>query len=471
MLNLFKNFGKRQAPSPEGSLPDDLVRRYNKSRNIPDTDRICHAPFSNMYFNTQGDVAVCWLTFHKPEKYSPEKTVMDIWKGANFERIRQSINERNLNFACETCKKHLQDGNFVNVLAKAYDNDYSSTDFPSIMEFELSNTCNLACTMCNGLLSSRIRKERDQLPPLKSPYGDKFVQELRGFIPHLKEARFNGGEAFMINLNYKIWDQIFELNPGLRIVAATNGTYLNPRVKEYLAKGNFHLNISIDGFTKETYEKIRIHGDFDLLMENVKFYRAYCREHDRTLCIMINPMRQNWWEMSDFVNWCNELGIHLWYNTIVRPEDQSIWNLPSEKLREIYETLSKAPIHPRKDTPKGIYDYNVRTFQNLVHQQIKTWLKEAEAREKAIGSADAGTMKPEERFLLALGKRFGDSSAEYREIANRIGQLATKMESEIDPDTLYSTLANTQPDTIQEYVMKYSLEELRDFMLKFQKEN
>jgi MoaA/NifB/PqqE/SkfB family radical SAM enzyme len=78
---------------------------------------------------------------------------------------------------------------------------------PKVMEFELSNECNLECVMCNGSFSSSIRKNREKLPPIISPYNDDFVNELDAFIPHLTDAKFLGGEPFMIEIYLKIGNE------------------------------------------------------------------------------------------------------------------------------------------------------------------------------------------------------------------------------------------------------------------------
>ena len=367
----------------DGEKWQETVKAYNESRFIEPT-YLCHAPFNNMYFNTYGHVAVCWKTFDKPVKYSEKKTLKDIWNSGKFRRLRQHIKDNDLHYRCRTCEKHLKNGNFVNVLARAYDKEFELTEWPSILEFELENTCNLGCTMCTGMLSSVIRKDVDKLPPLVTPYGDKFIRELREFMPHLKEARFNGGEALLIKMNYQIFDMAFELNPGLRMILATNGTVLTSKVKDYLERGNFHLNISMDGFSKEIYESIRLKGNFDRLMENFVWFKDYCLDNDRSLCVMVNPMRQNWWEMIDSFKFCNENSAFLCYNTIIDPKDHSLWALPSQKLQEIYDTLSAFPIPEQGDIPIEVYNHNVRSFNNLVHQQIKTWQSEAEERERPL---------------------------------------------------------------------------------------
>ena len=55
--------------------------------------------------------------------------------------------------------------------------------WPKHIEFALSNTCNLQCVQCSGELSSAIRAQREHRPPLRSPYGDAFFDEIQEFLP------------------------------------------------------------------------------------------------------------------------------------------------------------------------------------------------------------------------------------------------------------------------------------------------
>ncbi len=362
------------------SIPDEY-QAYYRSRIIKEKKYICHAPFNNMYFNSLGDVANCWLTFDQPEKYSEDRSIIDIWNGEKFTLLREHIKNYDLEKRCQKCQYYIENSNFTNALSKAYDNDYPLGDFPVMMEFELSNTCNLECTMCTGLLSSAIRANREKLPALKSPYGEKFVKELRDFIPHLHEARFNGGEPFLIKIYYEIWDQFIELNPGCKMVIATNGTTLNSRAKSILEKGNFHINISIDSLIPERYSEIRVNGDLNKVLENFEYFKNYCQKNNRNICVMINPMRANWEEMGDFVRFCNEHNVHLWYNSIVYPEDLSLWKMSYKELSKVFEVLSKETFQYKISYKRGIYQYNIDTYKNLVFNQIKTWLEDAYKRE------------------------------------------------------------------------------------------
>jgi molybdenum cofactor biosynthesis enzyme MoaA len=448
--------------SNEENIPMEY-QSYYKSRIIKDKTYICHAPFSNMYFNSLGDVANCWLTFDQPEKYSEDKTILDIWNGERFSQLRDNIKNFDLEKRCQKCNYYIKNSNFTNALSKAYDNDYPLGEFPTMMEFELSNTCNLECTMCTGLLSSSIRANREHLPVLKSPYGAKFVNELKEFIPHLHEARFNGGEPFLIKIYYDIWDQFIDLNPNCRMVIATNGTTLNKRAKTILEKGNFHINLSIDSLIPERYSEIRVNGQLDKVLENFLYFKEYCQKNGRSICIMINPMRNNWEEMPEFVRFCNQHNVHLWFNSIMYPEDLSLWKLPYEELKEIYTKLSNTTFEIKSGCKKSIYKYNVETYKNLVFNQIKTWMEDAQLRLSDIGEIEKISIDIKKSFIEKL-KSFEFSSQISNEIRNEVLDKILHMEVRLnDPDSIqkmYQILYQSPIDIVVENIKENDIDVL-----------
>ncbi|HWB63546.1 MAG TPA: radical SAM protein [Chitinophagales bacterium] len=458
-------FSPDKEMKPANALPSEIVKAYYESRTNTSPQYICHAPFNNMYFNSLGHIANCWLTFHDPEIYSEERTLKEIWNGEKFTKLREHIKAFDLDYKCSTCKHNLQNRNFVNVLSRAYDNQFPLTEYPSLMEFELSNTCNLECTMCTGLLSSSIRRNREHLPALKSPYGEKFVQELQEFIPHLHEARFNGGEPFLIKTYWQIWDNILQLNPKLRVVVATNGTVLNERVKDYLTRGNFHLNISIDGMSHETYDNIRVNSDIDRVLEHFKWFRDFCHQHNRTLCVMVNPMRQNWHEMARFVNFCNENAVHIWYNTIERPLDQAIWNLSSQKLEEIYTTLKNEPIAPRNDkTPDWLYRYNTGTFNNLVNNQIYNWMLEARQREANETANPAVTNTAYLSRVSEYMEQAGYTEPDKNNVLEKLRLLRQSMADNKSLESFVELMNSSPPAAIADALKSHPFEEAQKML-------
>lgn len=371
MLNTYKS-----------NISSEIIHSYNQTRYIEDKKYICCAPFNNLYLNSLGQPAACWQSFfYEPEETYPKRSLHDIWFGEKFTKLRESVKNLDLSFKCSACKKHLEENNFTNILAKAYDNNYPLSDYPTIMELELANTCNLECIMCFGDLSSSIRRNREKKEPLLSPYGEKFTQEMEEFIPCLEEIRFNGGEVFLIEQNYSLWEKIIAIKPSIKIVVATNGTILNERIKSLLKQGNFHINLSLDSLQKEKYEYIRKNAIFENTMENLMYYHSFCQENNRTLCIVTNPMNCNWQELPQFIEFVNKLHIPIWFNTIMRPKELSIWALSAQEIQKIYEELSQ---HVFKEIGPAEYQkqHNIKIYNSLVQVQIKNWLQEAITREK-----------------------------------------------------------------------------------------
>ncbi len=327
----------------------------------------CNAPLNNMYFTVLGQVSPCWLTTGDCDYWSEERSISDIWFGEKFQKYRDDHIKQIFEKRCALCKKEHDSG--VWPLAKAYEH-FPVRKYPSLMELELSNQCNLECIMCSGILSSGIRKNRDKLPPLRKAYTQKFVDELREFIPHLEELRFNGGEPFAQKIVLDICDVVHEINPSLKINIATNGTVMNHKVLWMMANLNLHINISIDSLDPEKYALIRLNGDLEEVLKNFYIFKDYCHTNGRELSVMVNPMRNNWEEMAEFVRWTSEHKVNLWFNTIRYPEHLALWNLPWGELSDILMKM-----HDQESTLRGLRNHKV--FEHLVKKQITDWWMEA----------------------------------------------------------------------------------------------
>ena len=362
------------------------MRKYNSSRHVDDKTLVCHAPSNSMYFNVHGEVGPCWLNLTNMGKY-PENTISEIWFGEQFSKLRTAVKNEDLAYRCGTCMKNMKQGNHVSVLAKLYDYPYQLKDYPTVMEFELSNKCNLECVMCKGELSSTIRKNREKLPPMVTPYDARFVDQLEEFIPHLEEAKFLGGEPFLIDLYYDIWERIAEIKPEIKITITTNATVFNNRVNALLQKLNCNIIVSIDSFEKESYSEIRKRANFESVMTNFDSYLDYTRTKNTYMQVSMNPLRLNWQEMAASVEFVNERNIALWFNTVVYPHNEALWTLGAKKLEQIYSTLSGISIGSKPQScSQSAYDNNVRNYSNMVHNQIKNWWLLAKEEEEKRSS-------------------------------------------------------------------------------------
>jgi MoaA/NifB/PqqE/SkfB family radical SAM enzyme len=367
-------------------LSPEVIKAYNAVRTTPDKSLLCHAPFTNLNFEQNGNVtACCYNRTHVLGSY-PNNSIMDIWLGKKADELREYIKNNDLGGGCSLCAYQLTSGNYHNSRAKAYDYvaenklvQYAKKaqglitrgkfmQMPTCMEFEISNTCNLECVMCNGYFSSSIRKNREHKSAMHNPYDDNFVEQLKPFIPHLLDARFLGGEPFLIDQYYKIWDTFVEVNPNVRVHITTNATVLNQRVKTLLDKLNCHIVISMDSIVKETYESIRLNAKYDKVWENFNYFYEYTRRKGTRMNFAVCPITLNWHEMPDLVRFCNDKDIILFFNTVVMPQAYSLEYWPASELAKVVALYDGANL------PDTTYreQYNKQMFLDMA-SQIRAW--------------------------------------------------------------------------------------------------
>ncbi len=359
--------------SPYSPISDSLLKEYNSHRPLGPQKYSCYAPFKSIYFGHHGKAVACCFNRDYALGVYPKQSIKQIWQSTEADKLRDYIKHNDFSLGCLGCKQQLIGGNFDAVKAKQYDEQVLNRNgYPSVMEFELSNVCNLECEMCSGNFSSLIRAKREKLPPLVSPYDDAFVRQLEEFIPHLEEVKFYGGEPFLIEIYYQIWEKIMELNPKVRISVQTNATVLNNRVKRILENTNFHINVSFDSLQKETYESIRINAEYERTMENLKWYREYCRQRNTFFGVSVCAMTQNWRELPDFINFCNDLDVPVYFHTVSNPKHCSIREMKADEIKVVLDELSAFSFPEANAVQKK----NRTHYINYV-DQIKDWYNHA----------------------------------------------------------------------------------------------
>ncbi len=375
-------------------LDPQILAEYNELRKTPNTDIFCHAPFASINFEQNGNATVCCYNRAHVLGTYPNDSLGDMWYGAKADQLRTFMMRNVLPASCKICHDQFQSRNFGGLKARFYDQlsdeDYPETDgrfavMPKLIEFELSNVCNLECTMCNGYFSSSIRKHRERRPPLKSPYDDRFVRQLEPFIPHLREAKFLGGEPFLIKIYYQIWELIARINPDIDVTIVTNGTVLNDRVKDILGRLKAHINVSIDSLDPANYERIRVNSQLDSLMENFQYFREYVDRKNTDMSVSVCPMQQNWRDIPRLVEFCNEREVYLFFNTVLHPEEASLRTLSHDALDEIIESWQSVEL----DRDKPFAKYNDSQFLDLINQ-VRFF------RDRAFHDQDYGNFQEED---------------------------------------------------------------------------
>lgn len=139
--------------------------------------------------------------------------------------------------------------------------DTSSPGLPSTLMLELTNACNLKCIMCRN---STMKRKRGFMP---LDMVKKALAEAKT-LGMEKVALYTTGESLL----HPSFTEIVKMckSDGFYCYLTSNGLPLDENMWEELVTGGLDsIKISVDGASREEYEKIRIGGNFEKLMNNL----------------------------------------------------------------------------------------------------------------------------------------------------------------------------------------------------------
>lgn len=351
--------------------------KYQLARPLGPRRTICYAPQTSLFFGVNGNITACCLNRSVILGEIPTDNLKEVWEGEKILKLRTKLSKNDLSMGCFHCKDRINANNFDAVEAALYDNLPTNRKMPSYLIFEISNRCNLKCVMCDNDFSSNIDISDRSIHFPKDVYNESFITQLQEFIPHLLKTKFLGGEPFMIDIYYKIWEQIIRLNPNCLIDIQTNGSILNDKIKDLLAQGNFRISVSLESFKKETYEKIRVKGNYDKIMQNLEWFTEYGKRKNYIFSVSVCPIKQNRFEIPEIIEECNKRNIRIYFNTVLKPEECSLLYLKEDEIIDLIEFYEKYPLSEEKSISKN----NKLVFESLINQ-LKNWKNEIVFRKK-----------------------------------------------------------------------------------------
>ncbi len=331
-------------------MKDDIRGQYDRNRDIARQPfrSACYAPFTSLYFNPTGDVTPCCQT-QKSDFVLGNVAVEPlgaIWNGEKIRQLRESLAGYQFPKACGFCDWQVRSGNMEGVFATVFDvfTIYDSPiEWPIAMEFSMSNACNFECIMCDGVNSSRIRKRREKRPPLPRPYDERFLDDLDEYLPHLRWARFYGGEPFLSSENYRVWSGLGKRKDWDQVAVqiTTNGSIYHQKVEEVLDSLAVDVVVSLDAATRESLERVRVNANYDRIMENIARFRKYAYRKGTDLGFSYCLMPQTWTEFGDVLLFAEDQGSEVFVNTVTDPKHCSLYSLPNDELSTIVEKLEE----------------------------------------------------------------------------------------------------------------------------------
>jgi sulfatase maturation enzyme AslB (radical SAM superfamily) len=343
--------GKRKATHlrlRSGTTLALTVEEYDRDRihlRSPSLNTVCHAPFVSMDFDATGSVRLCNHSHVDIAKISEDISVLDIWRGAMYRGYRREMAQYTFDEDnCRHCVRQSQAGSSRHVFAVQQFDAWAHNDeeppYPTRLIFRLNNTCNLACVMCDGNTSSRIRKEREGRPAVPPAYGERFFKEMETILPHVEHIEFYGGEPFLVHEHLRIFEILARLGCTCSIYVNTNGVSLVPRARRFLEQLNFTtIAVSMDAVNAELHGQIRKGLRHDLFLQNFDYFLELRERRGIEVMLNVTEHRRNWFELPEIFRFAERKRVHLHVNTCIHPHNVTLYTLASDQLQYVLDYL------------------------------------------------------------------------------------------------------------------------------------
>ena len=179
-----------------------------------------------------------------------------------------------------------------------------STGKPAHLKIELTNFCNLACPMCPHPIMKREVGYME--PKLFRQIIDQAAPELEfAYLHHLGESLFHGKIGELIR---------YGRSRGAAMGLSTNATFLDARKgKALLEAGLDFLVVSLDAATEQAYEQMRIGGDFQRTVDNLRAFFKMKREtpNETEVAVQLILTPANAHELRPFAEQWSREGAHV----------------------------------------------------------------------------------------------------------------------------------------------------------------
>lgn len=190
---------------------------------------------------------------------------------------------------------------FIRKPAKTTPHIQPDGEYPVAVQLESTGVCNFRCTMCSTTYF-----------PFNKTLEDAVFDKVLEATPHITALVPNvGGEPLLYGKFLPMLEKLKAVNPDLFIAFNTNASLFTEDIcRAFVHLGVNEIIVSADGATAETYNAIRVGGDFDTMVRNAgMMFRVKGPAPLPLLAMLMVISRQNAHEMPQFVTLAAKLGV------------------------------------------------------------------------------------------------------------------------------------------------------------------
>ena len=283
-------------------------------------------PFERIEILPRGEVYTCCSANLKHNYYIGniyEQSFDEIWNSERVLKLRYSVSNGNFEYCMQNCtwlqKEIIEskaDTNSANPIVDRTEEDYVDNwkkcrveCSPHVIALSCDETCNLTCPTCRNVAKALRKEEAERLY-------ERLERVIRPMLKDCEELDALGsGDIFASYALTKFYKTLTaDEFPKLKLKIVTNLQLLT--LEKWNEMNNLwpipmKLFVSVDAAEKETYERNRRGGDWEILCTNLLFIREWRKRADNKiefLCLNFVVQENNFKQIEDFVKFGEEYG-------------------------------------------------------------------------------------------------------------------------------------------------------------------
>ena len=299
----------------------------------------CPRPFDTVLIDRQGSCYACECQSWLPQSIGnlQLKSLEEIIGGDIHRHLQGSITDGTYRYCNEHQCAYIKSGDPL----------HANPTHIQHLRLGIDDSCNLRCPSCRKHL---IFHKEGTAYELGIRLADRIIDWLRVYEHPIQVHIGADGDPFASHVYRHFMDQAPERDT-IKYSILTNGLMFrefHTRVP-YVIRNLNTLGVSIDGASKETYEKLRLGGRWDKILEGLECMADLKVKHNFTFELHMVVQRDNWHELDDMLLMGKTYGVdRVYFNRI---ED---WNTgidmsaqqftDSTEFREILDRVKHDPL-------------------------------------------------------------------------------------------------------------------------------
>ena len=320
-----------------------LFKQYNidtgKDLGITKT---CIRPYDTVLIDKQGSCYACECTSWLPQSIGnlQIKSLSEILAGDMRKHLQSSVADGTYRY----CNEHQCP--YLKAEMNTLEND-PHTKLANI-RLAIDDSCNLRCPSCRKRL---IFHKEGSAFNLGIRLADSINEWLHDYKHPIQVHIGSDGDPFASHV-YRHFMAHTPKRDNIKYSILTNGLMFkefHTKVPYVISNLN-ELGVSVDGATEATYEKLRLGGRWDKLLEGLESIAKQKQKHGFRFILHFVVQRENFHEMDKMIDLGEQYGAdRVWLNkiedwgTIEDFSTQNIWNTPEyqEQLANVIARMSK----------------------------------------------------------------------------------------------------------------------------------